>query len=159
MQARFVACRIGAGFHTIGSGSALQRLFSTFPDGWPGFGLLLLRLGVGIALVYLGICRFFATPGTPTTVARDFIEALGGVFLLAGLWTPAMGALIAIDELWIAFSLDSLPPDSRLIHLFIAVLTAGVAMLGPGAWSIDARLFGRKRFRMADGTRGSRPSL
>jgi len=36
-------------------GFALQRLFSTFPNSWPGFGLLLLRLGAGIALVYLGI--------------------------------------------------------------------------------------------------------
>ncbi len=70
-----------------------------------------------------------------------------------------MGALIAIDELWIAFSLNSSQPDSRLIHIFLAVLTAGLAMLGPGAWSIDARLFGRKRFKMRDRTRGGKPSL
>ncbi len=140
-------------------GCILQRLFSTFPNGWPGFGLLLLRLGVGSALIYLGISRFFGTLGAPITVAADFIEATGGIFLLAGLWTPVMGALIAIDELWIAFSLNSSQPDSRLIHLFLAVLTAGLAMLGPGAWSIDARLFGRKRFKMGDRTRGGKPSL
>ena len=93
------------------------------------------------------------------TVARDLIEAAGGIFLPADLWTPVMGALIAIDELWIAFSLNSSQPDSRLIHIFLAVLTAGVAMLGPGAWSIDARLFGIKRFRMAGGNRGRKPSL
>ena len=140
-------------------GFALQRLFSTFPDGWPGFGLLLLRLGVGIALICLGISRLSGRARRPITVARDLIEAAGGIFLLAGLWTPVMGALIAIDELWIAFSLYSSQPDSRLIHIFLAVLTAGVAMLGPGAWSIDARLFGRKRFKMADRTRGRKPSL
>jgi hypothetical protein len=79
--------------------------------------------------------------------------------MLAGLWTPVMGALIAIDELWIAFSLNSSQPDDRLIHIFLAVLTFGVAMLDPGAWSIDARLFGRKRFKweMAIGV-GSHPS-
>jgi putative oxidoreductase len=140
-------------------GFALQRLFSTFPNSWPGFGLLLQRLSVGAALIYLGISSFPGTPGARITVARDLIEVVGGIFLLAGLWTPAMGALIAIDELWIAFSLDSSQPDSRLTHIFLAVLTAGVAMLGPGAWSIDARLFGRKRFKMADGTRGGKPSL
>jgi len=140
-------------------GCALQRLFSTFPNGWPGFGLLLLRLGVGIALIYLGINRFFGTLGAPITVARDLAEAAGGIFLLAGLWTPVMGALVALDELWIAFSLNSAQPDSRLISIFLAVLTAGVAMLGPGAWSIDARLFGRKRFTMADRNRGRKPSL
>ena len=146
-------------FHTIKLGFALQRLFSTFPNSWPGFGLLLLRLGVGIALIYLGISRLFGALGGPITIARDSIEAAGGMFLLAGLWTPVIGALIAVDELWIAFSLNSSQPDSRLIHIFLAVLTAGVAMLGPGAWSIDARLFGRKRFKMGDRTRGRKPSL
>jgi putative oxidoreductase len=139
-------------------GCTLQRLFSTFPNSWPGFGLLLLRLGVGVALIYLGISRLFGTPELPTAIARDLIEAAGGIFLLAGLWTPLMGALIAMDELWIAFTLNS-QPDGRLIHIFLAVLTTGLAMLGPGAWSIDARLFGRKRFKMGDRTRGRKPSL
>jgi putative oxidoreductase len=145
--------------HTMGLGCTLQRLFSTFPNSWPGVGLLLLRLGVGVALIDLGIRGLFGAVGVPITVARDFIEAGGGIFLLAGLWTPVMGALIAIDELWIAFSLNSSQPDSLLIHIFLAVLTAGVAMLGPGAWSIDARLFGRKRFTMGDRTRGRKASL
>ncbi len=120
---------------------------------------MLVRLGVGIAVIYLGISRFFGTLGAPIAVASDFIEATGGIFLLAGLWTPVMGALTAIDELLIAFSLNSSQPDNRLIHIFLAVLTAGLAMLGPGAWSIDARLFGRKRFKMGDRTRGGKPSL
>jgi putative oxidoreductase len=146
-------------FHTIKLGCALQRLFSTFPNSWPGFGLLLLRLGVGVALTYLGIRGLFGAPGASITVAEDLIEAAGGIFLLAGLWTPIMGAVIAIDELWIVFSLYSSQPDNGLIHIFLAVLTAGVAMLGPGAWSIDARLFGRKRFTMGDRNRGRKPSL
>jgi putative oxidoreductase len=57
-----------------------------------------------------------------------------------------MGALIAMDELWIALSAYSSQRDGPWLHILLAVLTAGVAMLGPGAWSIDARLFGRKRF-------------
>ena len=103
--------------------------------------------------------KLFGMPGAPSAVAWDFIEAAGGVFLLLGLWTPLMGTLIVIDELWVAFSLNSSQPDSRLIHILLAVLTAGVAMLGPGAWSIDARLFGRKRFKMADRARDRKPSL
>ncbi|MGD0135348.1 MAG: hypothetical protein ABSE57_25155 [Bryobacteraceae bacterium] len=120
---------------------------------------MLLRLGVGIALIYLGISRLLGALGQPIAVACYLIESAAGIFLLAGLWTPVMGALIAIDELCIAFSLNSSQPDSRLIHIFLAVLTAGVAMLGPGAWSIDARLFGRRRFIMADRNRGRKPSL
>jgi putative oxidoreductase len=126
-------------------GCSLQRLFSTFPDGWPGFGLLLLRLGAGIALVCLAISGFLAMR-EPVSIASDLVASIAGVFLATGLWTPVMGALIAMDELWIALSVHSSQRNGPWIHILLAVLTAGVAMLGPGAWSIDARLFGRKRF-------------
>ena len=67
------------------------------------------------------------------TMARDLFAAAGGIFLLAGLWTPVVGALIAIDQLWIAFSVYATPRDGQWIHILLAVLTAAVAMLGPGA--------------------------
>jgi uncharacterized membrane protein YphA (DoxX/SURF4 family) len=136
----------------------MQRLFSTFPNGWPGFGLLLLRLGVGIALISWGVLGFFAASGEPLAIARASIEVAGAIFLIVGLWTPVAGAIIALNELWIALSIQSFHADGQWTHVFLAVLTTGVAMLGPGAWSIDARLFGRKRFDMADGTRGRKPS-
>jgi putative oxidoreductase len=126
-------------------GCFLQRLFSTFPDGWPGFGLLLLRLGAGIALVCLAISGSLAV-GEPLSIARDLVAGIAGLFLATGLWTPVMGALIAMDELWIALTAYSSQRNGPWIHILLAILTAGVAMLGPGAWSIDARLFGRKRF-------------
>ena len=66
--------------------------------------------------------------------------------LLAGLWTPVVGALIALDQLWIAFCVIPSPQDGHCIHILLAVQTAAVAMIGPGAWSMDARRFGRKRF-------------
>jgi putative oxidoreductase len=69
-----------------------------------------------------------------------------------------MGILAALDEVWIALSLDSPARQDAWIHIFLAILAVSVAMLGPGAWSIDARLFGRKRFD-SDRTRGTRPSL
>jgi uncharacterized membrane protein YphA (DoxX/SURF4 family) len=128
-------------------GCSLQRLFSTFPDGWPGFGLLLLRLGAGIALVCLAVSGLLAVR-EPVNIARDLFAAIAGGVLATGLWTPVMGALIAMDELWIALSSYSSHRNGPWIHILLAVLTSGVAMLGPGAWSIDARLFGRKRFDM-----------
>jgi len=116
---------------------------------------LLLRLGVGVALIYSS--DLFGTLGEPIAIARDLIEAAGGILLLVGLWTPAAGALVALDELWIALSLNASQPDGRMIHIFLALITAGVAMLGPGAWSVDARLFGRRRFKIGDGIRGRKP--
>jgi len=56
-------------FHTITLGFTLQRLFSTFPNSWPGFGLLLLRFGVGTALIYLCTRSFLGTPGAPIVSA------------------------------------------------------------------------------------------
>jgi hypothetical protein len=52
----------------------------------PGFGPLLLRLGAGIALVYLDISRFFGPLGAPITVARDSIEAAEAATCLDACW-------------------------------------------------------------------------
>jgi putative oxidoreductase len=144
-------------FRTIGLGCALQRLFSTFPDGWPGFGLLLLRLSIGIVLIYFGATSLLVQTPAPITVAQNVIATAAGVFLLTGLWTPIMGALAALDQIWIVVLLQSSGRDGKWIYIFLAVLSASVAMLGPGAWSIDARVFGRRRFPSGR-TRGSKPS-
>src|SRR3954470_3884432 len=96
-------CQISRGLRTIEMGCSLQRLFSTFPDGWPGSGLLLLRLGAGIALVCLAISGFLAVR-EPVNIGRDLVAAIAGVFLATGLWTPVIGTLITLDELWIALS-------------------------------------------------------
>jgi putative oxidoreductase len=125
----------------------MQLRFSTFPDGWPGRGLLILRFGAGVPLIYSGIQGLFESLGEPITVARVLFETAGGVLLLAGMWTPFAGAVIAIQELWLVFSVH-FSQDGQ--HVFLAVLSAGVAMLGPGAWSVDARLFGRKVFNSED---------
>jgi putative oxidoreductase len=138
--------QISPGSPIIRAGCYLQRLFSTFPDGWAGSGLLLLRLGSGIALICFGTDNFSTPTKEPIAIGRDLAAAVGGIFLLAGLWTPLMGTLLALNEAWAAFSLSLSQPDRRWIHLLLAVLTGGLAMLGPGAWSVDARLFGRKRF-------------
>jgi uncharacterized membrane protein YphA (DoxX/SURF4 family) len=143
--------------HTIESGHSLQRLFSTFPNGWPGVGLVLIRGCLSLALFYFASASLSGNPSEPITVALKSIAATGGIFLLAGLWTPAMGVLIALNEVSIALFISSAHREDMWIHVFLAVLAASVAMLGPGAWSIDARLYGRKRFDI-DRTRVKRPS-
>ena len=124
----------------------LQRLFSTFPGSWPGFGLLLLRTCLGLALVYFGVAGLAAKPSAVSALAQQSIAAAGGIFLIAGLWTPVIGTLASLDEVWIALSLYAPRQQDAWIQIFLAILAACVAMLGPGAWSIDARLFGRQRF-------------
>jgi uncharacterized membrane protein YphA (DoxX/SURF4 family) len=112
---------------------------------------LCLRIGAGIALIHYGVSGLSgeALEG-PIIVASDVIAAVAGILLLAGLWTPIAGAVVAILELSIAVLAKSDPS----IHLLLAAMGAGLAMLGPGAWSIDSRLFGRKRLDIRDRTRG-----
>lgn len=137
-------------------GFALQRLFSTFPDGWPGLGLLLLRFGVAIRLIYFGAAGLTGATGQSLSIGLGLIAAAGGLLLLGGLWTPVAGGLVAIDELWSAFSLQFSQQDEQWLHVLLAVSAAAVAMLGPGAWSVDARLFGRKRFELNGRNRRNR---
>ncbi len=117
----------------------MQRLFSTFANGWPGAGLLLQRILTAILLVRLGIIDFTGTPHSPSVVL-EMLGACTGILLLVGLWTPVVGTLTAVIELWIAFTAIGDP----WIPIVLATLGGTAAMIGPGAWSIDARLFGRK---------------
>ena len=70
----------------------------------------------------------------------QLIGACAGVLFLIGLWTPVVGALIAIIELSVAVARIGDP----WISIVLAMFGATVAIIGPGAWSVDARLFGRK---------------
>jgi uncharacterized membrane protein YphA (DoxX/SURF4 family) len=143
--------------NTIELGRILQRLFSTFPNSWPGLGLLLLRVCLGIALMNCGIAGLSRKPSESITLAQNLIASAGGIFLLGGLWTPVVGAAVALDEVWIALSLYAPRREDTWIHIFLVVLSVSLAMLGPGAWSIDARLFGRRRFDI-DRTTGRKTS-
>jgi putative oxidoreductase len=116
----------------------VQRLFTTFANGWPGFGLFIQRLVTGFVLLFHGIAPLNAAPAT-VLVVPQVAGAVLGLFVLAGLWTPVTGALVAVIEIWIA-----LAGARSELSLLLAVLGGTLAMIGPGAWSVDARLFGRK---------------
>jgi putative oxidoreductase len=64
-----------------------------------------------------------------------------GMLLIAGLWTPIAGTAVALLELW---QLVTLAGD-RWVALLLGTIGGALAMLGPGLWSVDARLFGWKR--------------
>jgi putative oxidoreductase len=117
----------------------MQRLFSTFPNSWPGLGLLILRLAAGLSLAAVA-----HVVGDLAGVASLFAWCVvGGVagLICIGLWTPlAAGAASAIQVIVI-----SLGHRFEVSLAVSAAIGLSLAMLGPGAWSFDARLFGRKR--------------
>jgi putative oxidoreductase len=117
----------------------LQRLFSTFANGWPGFGLAVQRFAIAAALFY---CVFVHVSMSPkAAMVPHFIAATAGLLLLLGLWTPLAAAVIVVGELWVALERGSDPT----LPLIFAAVASGLALIGPGAWSVDALLFGRKR--------------
>jgi putative oxidoreductase len=123
----------------------VQRLFSNFANGWPGRGLLVQRLLAGTVLVSNAIASLRGASDHPDTVFQ-IIAACAGILLMAGLWTPLAGVLVAVVESWILFS----HPGDGWVPLLLAALGATLAMIGPGARSVDALLFGRKRIDPGD---------
>jgi putative oxidoreductase len=94
------------------------------------------------ALLCTAVRHLHAT-SQPGSIGPQVIDAAAGVFLLIGLWTPVVGAVVASRELWIVFFGTGDP----WLPLVLAILGATLAMIGPGSWSVDARLFGRKQFK------------
>jgi len=121
----------------------VRRLFSTFARGWPGVGLLLLRVTAGITLVVRSILVLENTPTFGTGLFQLFI-ATAGLLLITGLWTPVVATVMVLLELWRIISRNGDPASDMLL----CNLALAIALLGPGAWSADARLFGWKRIEI-----------
>lgn len=133
----------------------MQRLFSTFPNGLPGIGLLLLRAGAAAVLfVHGAACLTDAGGPTWGTWAVGAMGALVGALLLIGLVTPLAGTLAALESAGILLSwLPS--PAPILLGTGVAggltvVVAAAIALLGPGAISVDAALFGRREITIPE---------
>lgn len=124
---------------TICWGNILQRLYSTFAERWPGVGLLLQRVLVAIMLVRFCVIHLTDSHFSISMIPH-IIGACAAMLFLVGLWTPFVGTLIAVVELWVAVTHVSDP----WISVMLATIGATAAMLGPGAFSIDAVLFGRR---------------
>ena len=99
------------------------------------------RVFTGIALLHGGIAQL-ETP-TAGLVTPEITGAILGLFLLAGLGTPLAGSLVAGVELWTVVAGGT----NIWLSFTLAVFGGTLAMIGPGAWSVDARLFGRKLMR------------
>jgi uncharacterized membrane protein YphA (DoxX/SURF4 family) len=99
-----------------------------------------MRLVAGTTLIYRGFMALLGNLALGPTPVVGFQVVLGSLLLL-GLWTPVVATLIAILEIFHLFMLTGDP----WIHILLLTLGVSLALLGPGGWSVDARLFGWKR--------------
>jgi hypothetical protein len=116
---------------------AVQRLFSMFPSGPAGWGLLTLRLCAAGMLVRNSVVD--ATVPIPTWL-------IGGIIVLViafclGAFTPVSCCVSAVTQIFLVLRARESDP----YHIaFTFCVTAALFFLGPGAFSIDSRLFGRR---------------
>jgi hypothetical protein len=119
----------------------VQRLFSIFPTGMAGVALVVLRCVVAITV----IAETYRLSTAGWAHMLDPFVALVGLSLFLGLLTPYCAGLCCLLEL--AFLVTNGIPNR--FHLVMSALTAAsVAALGPGAYSWDARFFGRKLIKI-----------
>ena len=132
---------------------ALQRTFSGFPTGYPGFALLLLRLVVGGAASSQAWLLLIANHGAVNvSVVVALLAFVIGVALIIGLMTPIASVLLASGGLFLTLDSGILGLlslfESGMARLEFIVMSVALIFLGPGTLSLDARLYGRREIKV-----------
>ena len=135
-------------------------MFSTFPDGLPGTGLALLRASCGALLIVQGTAYVLDwSSQRPVALILALLAVASGALLLIGCLTrlaacaAALACVTAIFSQAPATGLDTF--NARLPSILVAVIAAAVICLGPGAFSLDALLFGRREVEIPKNPRAS----
>jgi hypothetical protein len=116
----------------------MLRAFTGFPTGSVGFALAAFRIGVG-ALFLTDVLPFADLLGSGRgTLTLSFLALL----ILLGALTPYLYAVCCVVEVTKLVNLTGM----EAFHLVaLIVITASLTIVGPGAYSLDAILFGHRR--------------
>ncbi len=128
----------------------MPKLYSTFPDGWSGFGLLLLRVSLGTTVIIQGLAYLLERQNLRFGAWAVCLLALGsGGALLMGLLTPVASTIAFLGGIGFAFSWLPAPSWNFFwgnpLSIDAIIMALAAVFLGPGAFSLDARLFGRRK--------------
>jgi uncharacterized membrane protein YphA (DoxX/SURF4 family) len=136
-------------------------LYSRFPAGRVGLALLLLRLVDGLGLVGEGIQLFTPAGETPAAIGVQVLAVVlvaSAIMLILGLRTALAGSAAAIctagAALYGSRHINLLGSDAvAWLSLFalVFVLSSALPLMGPGAYSLDARLSGWRTIRLSSG--------
>jgi len=106
-----------------------------FPQGGPGLALLLLRISVA-SIFLMSLTSRFGVSFAPLIFVGVLLVAIS---LSIGFFTPflaVIAGLTAIANLLVG------PRSGDFIYIVTVLDAIALTLLGPGAYSVDARLFG-----------------
>ena len=118
----------------------MQRLLGTFPNRSAGLALLILRLAVATALI--SSARLCPGPGTDVLLALSRIAA---VLIIVGWYTPLAATSAVVVWLCTFWVCREPVVDTLRINLLMIAILVAIGLLGAGAYSVDARLYGRRK--------------
>jgi len=121
----------------------VQRLYSAFPAGAPGWALLLLR--ASIAGLFLSF--YSARSITGWSGVLLLFEILLAVLLCAGVLVPVMTTLLCILQVWLIYGDVN---QRHVCECFLVLQTIALGLLGPGAYSFDSQRFGRRVLKLVE---------
>ena len=131
----------------------MQKLFSAFPGGWPGLGLLLLRALAGATLIAQILSYVGSTKLSVLSLVVTALVLIIASCLLVGFMTPIAAMVLGVGAIALAAS-QTFETNQTLLN--VIVLTIAIVLLGPGAFSIDARMFGRREILIPNTPRYSK---
>jgi uncharacterized membrane protein YphA (DoxX/SURF4 family) len=123
-------------------------MFSAYPGGLAGIGLVLLRSVIGFTTAWQGVLYLATRDAGAGVRIVGGLAVLTGILLVAGFRTRLVSFLIAFGIAFISLCTFPMPTqdlfDRVLPTLFAETMSMTVAFLGPGAFSVDAWLYGRR---------------
>jgi len=137
-------------------------MFPTFPSGWPGGGLLLLRVALGLTVGAYGVAYVADWHHLGLVTWTVCLLAIAsGVALLIGYLTPLTVTLAGLIAVSSAFSWFPAPNsnlfDTGLATALATIIAVAIICLGHGAFSLDARLFGRREIVIPSSSPSPKP--
>ena len=124
--------------------------------------MLLLRGAVGLIAAIQGAFYLSDNAGSaPGAWLGGLFGLAAGGALLIGFLTPVAGVIVGLGVIGVGFSIfpaaSSNLFDAKLSVILTGIMTAAIVFLGPGAFSLDARLFGRREIIIPQNPRRPEP--